>query len=90
MNPQEFNERYARTLHTDPDTKERYLKLPIADLGDLGYLQRALLHGAVTLTQTEGNDQKETMDSIYWLCRMLLAFHPQDELDGLSEWLRPE
>ena len=88
MNLQEFTARYLHTLHRDTDTKENYLKLPIADLGELGNMQRALLHAVEMLTQSEDGHRKETENSIYWLCKILLAGHPQEELEGLAEWLK--
>jgi hypothetical protein len=88
MKLQEFTARYAHTLHQDPNIKENYIKLPIADLGELGHMQQALLNGIMMLTQIEDEHRKEAENSIYWLCKILLEGHPQEELDGLSEWLK--
>lgn len=87
MNLQEFTARYAHTLHQDPDTKESYIKLAIADLGELGQMQQALLNGIAMLTQLDDDQRKEAEHSMYWLCRILLAGYPQEELDGLAEWI---
>ena len=87
MNPQEFTQRYALTLHTEPDTQEKYIKLPIDNLSDLAYMQEALLNAIMMLTQTEDEHRMEAENSMYWLCRILLAGHPREELDGLAEWL---
>lgn len=87
MNLQEFTQKYALTLHTDSSTQETYVKLPIADLSELGYMQQALIRGVQQLTQAEDVQAKEVSDSIYWLCRILLASHSQDELEGLAEML---
>ncbi len=86
MNLQEFTERYAVTLHTD--LKGHYLKLPIDDLNELAYMQEALLAAIAMLTQVEDVYKKEVENSIYWLCKILLAGYPGEELEGLSEWLK--
>lgn len=86
MNLREFTKRYALTLHTE--SEGNYIKLPIADLGELGHMQRALLSGIAMLTQLDDDQRKEAEDTMYWLCRILLAGHPQEELEGLAEWLK--
>jgi len=43
MKSQDFTGKYALTLHTDPHTEENYIKLPVADLAELGYMQQAIL-----------------------------------------------
>ena len=86
MNLEEFTKRYVLTLHTD--TGENYIKLPIADLGELGHMQQALLNGIAMLTQLDDDQRKEAENTMYWLCKILLAGYPQEELDGLSEWLK--
>jgi len=63
MKSQDFTGKYALTLHTDPHTEENYIKLPVADLAELGYMQQAILE-------------------------ILLASYPQEELEGISEWLK--
>ena len=90
MNQQEFKTRYLHTLQTDPKTKQNYIKLPIADLSELTYMQESLLENILLLTQLEKRQYKsEQMQStIYWLCKILLVSYPHDELDGLSEWLK--
>lgn len=86
MNLQEFTQRYAVTLHAEPEGN--YIKLPIADMSELGYMQQALLNAIATITQTEDAHKKESENSIYWLCKILLAGYPQEELEGLSEWIK--
>ena len=88
MKSQEFTARYAHTLHQDPKTQENYIKLTIDDLGDLGHMQQALLNGIAMLTQLDDEHRKEAENTMYWLCRILLAGYPQEELEGLSEWLK--
>ncbi len=92
MNPQEFKTRYLHTLQTDPKTKRHYIKLPIADLSELIYMQESLLENILLLTKLEKRHYKsEQMQSaIYWLCKILLVSYPNTELDGLSEWLKTE
>ena len=87
MELQEFTARYAHTLHQDPNTKESYIKLSIADLNELGYMQQALLSAIATITQAEDAHKKESENSIYWLCKILLAGYPQEELEVLAELL---
>jgi len=88
MNLKEFTARYVHTLHRDPNTRENYIKLAVADLGELGNMQEALLNGLAMLTQLDGDQRKEAENTMYWLCKILLAGHPQEELDGLAEWLK--
>ena len=56
-------------------------------MSELGYMQQALLNAIATITQTEDGHKKESENSIYWLCKILLAGHPQEELDGLAQLL---
>lgn len=86
MNLQEFTQRYAVTLHAEPEGN--YIKLSIADLSELGYMQQALLNGVAMLTQLEDDQRKEAENTIYWLCKILLAGYPQEELNGLAELLK--
>jgi len=86
MKLQEFTARYGHTLHRDPNTEESYIRLAVADLSELGHMQQALLNGIMMLTQLDGEQRKEAENSMYWLCKILLAGHPQEELDGLAEW----
>lgn len=88
MNLQEFTVRYCHTLHQDRGTKESYIKLPVTDLGELGQMQQALLNGIAMLTQLDDDQRKEAENSMYWLCKILLAGYPQEELNGLAEWLK--
>ena len=88
MNPQEFKSRYLHTLQTDPRTKESYIKLPITDLCELGSMHESLIHGIKVLAQADEHSPRDIGDSIYWLCRVLAAGHPIDELEGLSELLK--
>ncbi len=92
MKSQEFKTRYLHTLQTDPETNQSYIKLPIADFGELGDMQQSLLDGLIFLSQLEDAryDDGEIRSSMYWLSRILLSMHPQDELEGLSKWLKKE
>ena len=89
MNLTEFTIRYACTLHTDPKTQEKYIKLTIADLDELSYMQRSLLHAINLLTELEKEEKKEVESSIYWLSKIIITSYPQSELEGLSELLKP-
>ncbi|WP_299553503.1 hypothetical protein [Seonamhaeicola sp.] len=90
MSPQEFKAKYGHTLHTDPKTKQNYIKLPICSLNELAYMQESLLDGILLLTQLEKRHYKnEQMQStVYWLCRLTLNSYAHDEINGLSEWLK--
>jgi len=88
MKPQEFKSRYVHTLQTDPETNKSYIKIPITDLYELGCMQESLIHGIRVLAQDDECNPTETKVSIYWLCRLLLAGYPCDELEGLAELLK--
>lgn len=88
MNLQEFTARYVVTLRTDPETGGAYIKVPVADLNELGCMQESLVHGIRVLAQDDECNPTETRVSIYWLCRLLLAGYPCDELEGLAELLK--
>lgn len=92
MNPQEFKSRYVRTLQTDPDNKRNYIKIPIDDFDDLNYMQESLLDGILLMTKLEERQYKseQMRSTIYWLCKLILASYPHDELEGLSTWLETE
>ena len=87
MKSQEFKQQYLRTLQSDPESGLHYLKLPIAHLEELGYLQDSLIRCIQVLNQAEELPKETTQNSVYWLCRVLLAAHPQEELAGLQHWL---
>jgi len=89
MKSKDFTGKYALTLHTDPHTEENYIKLPVANLAELGYMQQAILDGLLYLVQIENKqDEKELQNSMYWLLKILLASYPQEELEGISQWLK--
>ena len=89
MKPQDFKTKYAHTLHTDPITKQSYIKIPVADLSDLTYMQHSLLHALSLLSILEdgGYDDEQLKAAMSWLCKILLDSYPKDEIDGLCEWL---
>ncbi|XLS28392.1 hypothetical protein ACJD0Z_04060 [Flavobacteriaceae bacterium M23B6Z8] len=86
-----FSGKYALSVHTDPKTQQNYIKLPIADLAELSYMQQALLEGLLYLNQLEDQRPgKELQNSRYWLLKIVLATYPGEELEGVSEWLKNE
>ena len=87
MNPQEFKSRYGYTLQTDPKTNESYIKIPVDDLYELGSMHESLIRGIRVLAQADEYSPQDIGDCIYWLCRVLSAGNPIDELEGLSKWL---
>ncbi|NMH89130.1 hypothetical protein [Flavivirga algicola] len=94
MKPNEFTISHRHTLQTDPETRQVYIKLPIADLNELSYMQESLLECTLTLllSQLEKRQYKnEQMQSImYLLSKLLLVSYPHAELNGLSEWLKSD
>ncbi len=85
MNLNKFTTKYGYTLHTDPKTDKTYLKIPIADLSDLGFMQESLLKAIQMLIQVDTQHRVEFDNSLYWLARILSASYPRTELDGLAE-----
>ncbi|GAA3644984.1 hypothetical protein [Flavivirga jejuensis] len=53
MKPNEFTASYGDTLQTNPKTNQVYIKLPIADLNELSYMQESLLEFILLLSQLE-------------------------------------
>lgn len=85
MNLPEFFKRYGHTLQTDPTTDTPYIKVPLLDLSDLGYMQQALIHAVQMLSQVEAQHRIASENSVYWLCKILSVSYPRAELDGLTE-----
>ncbi len=92
MNAQKFTEDYGCTLQTDPKTKKKYIELPISDLDELAYMHESLLEGISLLTKLEKRycEQEERQSTTYWLCKILLASYPHQEIYGLSGWLETD
>ena len=85
MNSLEFSARYGNTLHTDPETDKTYLRIPVTDLSDLGYIYESLLKAVQMLTQMEQPHWLESRDSIHCINKILSGSFPRAELDGLAE-----
>ena len=81
---------HTQILNTDPKTKETFIKLPITDLSELGFMQQSLLENLHLLSQLE--DQKEVekplKDIVFWLSKILLASYPENELKELSKLVK--
>lgn len=90
MIPHEFATKYGHTLHTDPETDETYLKLPVIDLIELGFMQESLMKVIELFSQVNGEHWIEYRNSLHWLNKILLASYPRAELDGLTELLEQE
>jgi len=87
MNTQEFS-KYFSTLHVNAENQTYYVPLPISDLEELGHMHHALIHAIRAINQLGETYPKDTENSIDWLCRILLSSYPEDELEGLSEWIK--
>lgn len=85
MDFNEFTAKYGQTLHTDPETNSIYLKIPMADLSDLGFMQESLIKAIHMLTYVDAQHRIEFDNSIYWLNKILSVSYPRAELDGLAE-----
>lgn len=87
MKLQEFTAKYANTVHLDTTTQETYIRIPVTDLGELGFMQQSLLENLHLLTQLEDStdNDKGLKNCAFWLSRILLASYPQEELEGISK-----
>ena len=92
MKPTHFKQTYLNVLHTDPDTKEQYVKIPIENLDELAHLQKGLLRNLLLLSQIsdEYHSSEHLKTSMYWLCKILLASYPDQELEGIARFLEEE
>lgn len=85
MNFHKFTAKYGQTLHTDPDTNRIYLKIPIAGLSDLGFMQESLIKAIQMLIRVDTQHRVGFDNSMYWLHKILSESYPRAELDGLAE-----
>lgn len=76
----------TKTLHTDLDTQETYLKIPLSDLSELSAMQQSLLENLHLLSQLE--KETDLKDCVFWLSRILLASYPSDELEGVAKLIK--
>lgn len=90
MKLQEFASKYANTVHLDTNTQETYIRIPVTDLGELGYMQQSLLENLHLLTQLEdsADNDKGLKSCAFWLSKILLASYPSDELEGISKLIK--
>ena len=90
MKLQEFTAKYAKTVHIDTNTQETYIRIPVTDLGELGYMQQSLLENLHLLTQLEDHTDydKSIKNCAFWLSKILLASYPNDELEGISKLIK--
>ncbi len=90
MNLQELTAKYAKTVHTDPTTKETYIKIPITDPCELGFMQQTLLDNLYLLSQLDDKIEydRSFKDNVYWLSKILIASYPYDELEGISKLIK--
>lgn len=87
MIPTEFESKDIGTIQTDTRTSQTYIKLPIADLNELSYLQTSLLECMGLLSQLEQRQyaHEQMQGVMYWLSRILLAGYPQAEMNGFGD-----
>ena len=81
---------YAQILHTDPETKHTFVKLPVTDLSELGFMQQTLLENLHLISQLEDKNQnnQSIKDIVFWLSKILLASYPETELIELSKLVK--
>lgn len=89
MNTANFKATYTRVLHADPKSNETYIKIPVANLEELGYLHQALFDALYWMGEATAGDRDrgELHNSLYWFTRILRSTYPQDELEGLTALL---
>ena len=89
MNIQEFTVKYLAVLHVDSKSQESYIKLPIIDLDELGYMQQSLLDTILLLSheRIEQEGEENLSNCLYWLSKILIASYPAQELEGITELL---
>jgi len=90
MKLQEFTSKYVNTIHTDQITKETYIKIPVADYGELSYMQQSLLENLHLLTQLEDRTDTDRglKNCAFWLSKILMASYPDEELEGISKLIK--
>lgn len=92
MKPKGVTTNQNHTLQTDTSSNQSYIKLPIANLSELSYMQTSLIETIFLLSQLEQGDYKheQKQSALYWLSKIVLASYPSAELEGLSEWLEEQ
>ncbi len=92
MNPKDFTANQNHTLQTDTSSNDSYIKLPIANLSQLSYMQTSLIEIILLISHLEKGDYKheQKQSALYWLSKLLLASYPNAELEGLSDWLEEQ
>ena len=74
---------HIQILTVDPITKETFIKLPITNLSELGFMQQSLLENLNLLSQLEKDT--DVKDIVFWLSKILLASYPETEIEELSK-----
>lgn len=90
MKPQEFTAKYANTVYHDADTQESYIRIPVTDLNELGFMQYTLLENLNLLSQLDDDlkADRDVKDCVFWISKILLSSYPTDELAGVSKLIQ--
>lgn len=90
MKPQEFTAKYANTIYFDNKTQEAYIRISVADLNELGFMQHTLLESLNLLSQLDDSfrTDRDLKDCVFWISKILLASYPTDELEGISKLIK--
>jgi len=90
MKPQEFTAKYANTVYYDTDTQESYIRIPVTDLNELGFMQHTLLENLNLLSQLNDDlkADRDLKDCVFWISKILLSSYPTDELAGVSKLIQ--
>ncbi|KAA1241012.1 hypothetical protein [Aquimarina sp. RZ0] len=90
MKSQEFTSKYVNTIHTDPTTKETYIRVPIQDYGELSFMQHTLIENLNLLSQLDDTlkTERDMKDSMFWISKILLASYPAEELEGIAKLIK--
>ncbi len=96
MKPEEFTPEYPSSVHTDPLTQEKYIRIPIAELGELQFMQYVLSENLQLLSHLEDDYKFNGIfkDCVYWISKILLASYPFEDhkviRQKIIEALEPE
>ncbi|WP_438426247.1 hypothetical protein [Aquimarina macrocephali] len=81
MNNQEFTPEYPSSVHTDPVTQQKYIRIPITEPGELQFMQYVLSENLQLLSHLEDDYKFNGIfkDCVYWVSKILLASYPFED-----------
>ncbi len=90
MNIKNFTEKYVNIIHTDPTTKETFIRVPIQDYGELSFMKYTLIENLNLLSQLDDHikTERDMKDSMFWISKILLASYPAEELKGIAKLIK--